>query len=351
MRVIENGGIHVSVARSPKPKEEAGGSVIYEPDLGDMVYAILVAVPLWPGEDGANRVLEISFDRTEYEKAVYDRRTQKYEFEANLCRLIETVTDQDTAYEFILFGAAAEAGIGFQTAHLFLTDSDAPNNLDAPVSQRLTLTQDGRTPPVLKVIANAFLAGSAPIDLAALRGKLFPLIRRYSYNPTRPLWELLLEHGILEVQKLEEHLSIPAGVRCSSRCAVVPVLGLHRKLHGILLARCHQDTLISDEDLVDFGIFALFVNHALASRDLTVAYNEAVKQLKAYSHQFGDAPEELIYAGAIITGLGHDLLNSHTHQLKLLFKFPSLDGRGVGEGEGWGHHFTPTYASPVKGEE
>jgi hypothetical protein len=37
--------------------------------------------------------------------------------------------------------------------------------------------------------------------------------------------------------------------------------------------------------------------------------------------------------------------------LSSFFKFPSLDGRGVGEGEGWGPYFHPHLTSPVKGEE
>ncbi|MBM3240893.1 HAMP domain-containing histidine kinase [Candidatus Poribacteria bacterium] len=313
MQTIEDRQIHVQVARSPMPK---GGSS--EPDVGEMVYAILVAVPLWPGEDGADRVLEISFDRTKHEKDIYERRTRKYDFEANLCRSIEMVADKNTVNEFILFGAVAEAGIGCQTAHLFLTDSDNPNNLDAPVSQRLTLTQDGRTHPVLKVIANAFQAGSAPVDWATLRGKLFPLIKRYSYNSPRTLAEVLLEYEVLEPQRLEEHLSIPAGVRVRSRCAVFPVLGLHRKLHGVLMAQCHQDTLISDEDLVDLGIFALFVSYALASRDLTLACDNALKRLEEFTQQFGNVPEDLIYTGAVVTGLGHDLRSSHREMRGLI---------------------------------
>jgi len=128
LQAIEDGQIHVGVARSPMPKE-LGSSVIYEPDMGEMVYAILVAIPLWQSENGANYVLEISFDRTEHERNTYARRTQEYEFGANLCRLIEMAPDDDTFNEFTLFGAVARSGIGFQTTHLFLIDNDAPNNL------------------------------------------------------------------------------------------------------------------------------------------------------------------------------------------------------------------------------
>lgn len=309
---IEDQQIHVAMARSPVPKRKADGSFSYEPDMGEMVYAILVAIPFGRGDDGVDRALEISFDRTKNEGDAYERRTQEYKFEATLCRSIEETRGEDTANEFILFGAVAEAGMGFREADLFLLgDGNCPDALSTLVSQRLTLTRDKETLPKLKLIENVFLSEVPGADLASLRGNLFPLIGRIRYETSHRLEELLSEYRILEPQRLKGQFGIPAGIMVRSDCAVAPLIGHHRKLHGVLLVKCHKGTLISDEDLVDLGIFALFVNHALTSRGLTLAYGEAVKKMEELTQQFGDTSEDLIYTGAIVTGLGHDLLNSH----------------------------------------
>lgn len=288
-----------------------GELAIYEPDIGEMVYSILVTVPLWPGKDGAKRVLEISFDRTGKEKEVREGQFQKYKFESALCRSIGTTQDEAIVSDFILFGAVAEAGLGFQDAHLFLTDSDAPIDLGIPVLRRLTLTRSSRTITALKTITSRLRNGNRPVDMAILRGVLRPLIRRLPCQPPRSLKEMLLDYSVSEPQRLEGALSIPAGLRISSRRVLVPILSSRRRLYAVILAECGQNTLISDENVVDSSIFSLLVSRLLEGRSLTTAFRRAEEQLKVYTDQFGDSAQDLIITSGVVTGLAHDLRSSN----------------------------------------
>ncbi|MFC1968639.1 ATP-binding protein [Chloroflexota bacterium] len=281
-----------------------------------ILHTMVAAIPLGRGKDGVNRYLEFFLGRTRQEKTSYEKRIRKHEFDVALSSLIDRAGD-DVANELILFGAISKLGLGFQEANLFVIVREDQQVLPAMVKKKLTLIVKENNDLDLQLIEDEILNSASQVDLENLRALLLVLIERDEYSSSIPLTELLLEHEAMDLQRMEGRLNLPFAFRLHPQWAISPILGGNRELHSVLLCKCYPNTLISNDNLLDFTIFSLFLHHAMTNRDTTRAFTTAVKKADKLSRRLGGKASDVVYAGTVITGLGHDLLNSQRHLREL----------------------------------
>lgn len=312
LAALADNQIHHALVPSPRATRHAPTADIAWTN-GELTYAFLVAIPIDAGRDGRQRVLEISLDSTVQAQSEFRRAAQVYELAASLSRLLESIANHKTADEFVLFGAVAEGGLAFPRATLLAIEADTgASDVSSPVGYGLSLERDRRTSSELQRVEKALLSRQGPRDAPLLRGYLLPLLRKWTWNPPLDLFQALGEQGVAHPERLAPNMHIPRAIRVTSRSAVMPILGYASRLHGVLVVEARKDSLITEDDLMRLSIFALFVHNAYSGRDIKNAYDTGVHRLQELIETYGrGAVEDLIISGAIVSGLGHDLRNSH----------------------------------------